>query len=43
MLAGGSLCGWDQNGIKQSMFFLGTDQGIKTNSEQLISTNQFTF
>ena len=29
----------DQNGIKQSMFLLGADQGIK-NSEQLISTNQ---
>ena len=29
-----------QNEIKGSTFVLGADQGIKTNSEQLISTNQ---
>ena len=38
-----SVCDWDQNGIKQSMFFFGADQGIKTNSERLISKDQRTF
>ena len=38
-----SICDWDQNGIKRSMFFLGANQGIKTNSERLISTDQRTF
>ena len=33
----------DQNGIKRSMFILGADQGFKTNSEWLISTDQHTF
>ena len=33
----------DQNGIKQLTLFFGADQGIKTNSEQLISTDQCTF
>jgi len=33
----------DQNGIKQSTFFLGADQGIKTNSEGLQSSDQRTF
>jgi len=28
-----SICNRDQNGIKRSMFFLGANQGIKTNSE----------
>ena len=31
---------WDQNEIKWSTFLLGADQGIKMNSEQLISTDQ---
>ena len=35
-----SVCDRDQNGIKLSMFLFGADQGIKTNSEQLISTDQ---
>ena len=35
-----SICDRDQNGIKLSMFLFGADQGIKTNSEQLISTDQ---
>ena len=40
----GSVCDRDQNGIMQVFkFFLGADQGIKTNSEQLISTDQHTF
>ena len=38
-----SVCDWDQNGIKRSTFFFGADQGIKTNSEWLISTDQRTF
>ena len=38
-----SICDWDQNGIKQSMFFLGANQGIKTNSEWLISTRSTHF
>ena len=29
--------------IKRSTFFLGANQGIKTNSERLVSTNQHTF
>jgi len=29
---------WDQNEIKWSAFLLGADQGIRMNSEQLIST-----
>ena len=33
----------DQNGIKRLTPFLGADQGIKTNSERLISTDQCTF
>ena len=42
-LACRSVCGQDQNGIKQSTLFLGADQGIKTNSEWLILTDQHTF
>ena len=38
-----SVCDQDQNGIKRSTFFLGADQGIKVNSERLISTDQHTF
>jgi len=38
-----SVCDREQNGIKWSTSFFGADQGIKTNSEQLISTNQCTF
>ena len=38
-----SICDWDQNGIKRSTFFIGANQGIKTNSERLVSTNQHTF
>ena len=34
-----NICDRDQNGIKQ-LFFLGADEDIKTNSEQLISTDQ---
>jgi len=33
----------DQNEIKQSMFILGADQGIKTNSERLILSDQRSF
>ena len=32
-----NVCDRDQNGIKRSTFFSGANQGIKTNSEQLIS------
>jgi len=35
-----SVCNQDQNGIKQSTFFIRVDQGFKTNSEGLISTDQ---
>jgi len=38
-----SVCDQDQNGIKRSTVFLGADQGIKMNSEWLISTDQCTF
>jgi len=38
-----SVCDQDQNGIKRSTFFLGADEGIKTNSKRLISTDQCTF
>ena len=38
-----SICNRDKNGIKRSTFSFGADQGIKTNSERLISTNQRTF
>ena len=38
-----SVCDQDQNEIKWSTFFLGADQGIKTNSEKLISSDQHTF
>ena len=38
-----SVCDRDQNGIKRSTFFLGADQGIKTNSQRLKSTDQCTF
>jgi len=38
-----SVCDRDQNGIKRSTFFLAADQGIKTNSERLKSTDQRTF
>jgi len=38
-----SVCDQDQNGIKRSTFFLGADQGIKTNSERLKSSDQCTF
>ena len=38
-----SVCDRDQNGIKRSSFFLGADQGIKTNSERLKSSDQRTF
>ena len=38
-----SVCDRDQNGTKRSMFFFGADQGIKTNSERLVSTDQYTF
>jgi len=37
-----SVCSWDQNRIKQSIIFLGANQGMKTNSERLISTDQRT-
>ena len=33
-----SICDWDQNGIKRTTFLLGADQGLKTNSEWLTST-----
>jgi len=42
-VAFGSVYDRDQNGIKRSPFFLGANQGIKTNSERLISTNQCPF
>jgi len=42
-LACRSICSQDQNGIKQSTFFIGADQGIKTNSEWLILTDRHTF
>jgi len=35
-----NVCDQDQNEIKQSMFLLGADQGLKTNSNLLISTDQ---
>jgi len=35
-----SICDWDQNWIKWSKFFLGDDQGVKTNSEGPRSTDQ---
>ena len=38
-----SVCDRDQNGIKRSTLFFGADQGIKRNSEWLISTDQCTF
>ena len=38
-----SVCDRDQNRIKRSSFFLGADQGIKVNSERIISTDQRTF
>ena len=38
-----SVCDREQNGIKRSTLFLGADQGIKTNSERLKSTDQRTF
>ena len=38
-----SVCDRDQNGIKRSTFFLGADQGIKTSSERLKSSDQRTF
>ena len=38
-----SVCDREQNGIKRSPLFLGADQGIKTNSERLKSTDQRTF
>ena len=38
-----SVCIQDQNGIKQWMFLLGANQGIKTNSEWLISTPFLTY
>ena len=38
-----NICDQDQNEIKWSMFILGADQGIKTNSERLISSDQRTF
>jgi len=38
-----SVCDRDQNGIKRSTFFLGADQGIKTNSERLKSSDQRNF
>jgi len=38
-----SICDRNQNGIKRSTSILGADQGIKTNSERLISTDQHTF
>jgi len=37
------VCNRDQNGIKRSTSFFGSDQEIKTNSGQLISTDQQTF
>jgi len=39
-LACRSICDQDQNGIKRSTLFLGADQGIKMNSEQLADTLQ---
>ena len=38
-----SVCDRDQNGIKLSTFFFGANQGIKMNSERLISTDQHIF
>jgi len=38
-----SVCDRDQNGIKRSTLFFGANQGIKRNSERLISTDQCTF
>jgi len=35
-----TICNQDQNVIKQSMFFLGADQNIKTNYELLTSMDQ---
>jgi len=35
-----SICDRNQNGIKQSVFLLGADQWIKTNSEWIKSTDQ---
>jgi len=32
-VASRSVCDWDQNGIKQSTFILGADEGIKSNYE----------
>jgi len=38
-----SVCDRDQNGIKLLTFFFGANQGIKMNSERLISTDQHIF